>query len=417
VAVAALVRGQEDGPQARAARLIPLLGSPSYAERRLATEELERLGPAARAQLEQQANSSDPELRRRARDLVARLRAADLWEPGPVTISCRDESAEKVLAKLAQQTGNRLAAGDHYASFQDKPVSLSVTSAPFWSVLDELCRQSGNHVRPHYDHRKPGFVAVAGPMGQFPLAYAGPIRGRVISARRVFTEELDHQTGNADVTHNFQVTMQFTWEDRWRLVAHRSHVELVEAITDTGARVAATGSGCGDWEATTESTRQISMPLSLQPPPIVAKQLDMLKVRWGLVAVGDMGTFEATDLSARKPLTQDDVRLTIEEFEKVGQGRYRMTLLISRDLALPEPRSVAMHENELELYDAQDQPLRKFVNQWRMTEAGLRIQATFTQETGSAEPKRLRFSYPRIRSQRDLEITFRDVPLPTSRPE
>jgi hypothetical protein len=94
-----------------------------------------------------------------------------------------------------------------------------------------------------------------------------------------------------------------------------------------------------------------------------------------------------------------------------------MTLLVNRDLVLSEPRSVAFHENEFDLYDTGDQPLRKLVNGWRVTEEGLRIQVTFTGETSSAEPKVLRFTYPRIRSQRDLEIIFHDVPLPTAKPE
>ena len=59
-------------------------------------------------------------------------------------------------------------------------------------------------------------------------------------------------------------------------------------------------------------------------------------------------------------------------------------------LVLPEPRSVAFHENEFDLYDTQDQAFRKLVNGWRVTEEGLRIQVTFTAESSSAEPKVLR---------------------------
>jgi hypothetical protein len=420
--LAAAAAAQDDAPQARVARLIPLLGSDSYAERRLATEELEKMGAAAREQLKAEENSTNPEVRRRARDLLAKLRLADLWEPSRVTIQAERESAAKVLARLAEQSGNRVAASDHYASCHDVPVTISATSAPFWSVLDDLCRQSGNLVRAHYDHRRPGFVVVAGSPGKFPLAYAGPVRGRVTGARRVFTEELDHETGKTDVTHNFQINLQFTWEDRFRLVAYRSHVELADAITDTGRRVPATGSGGGDWEAASESTRQVTMPLALQPPPIAAQKLDVLRVRWGMIAVGDMATLEVTDFTTGKSHTQDDLRLTVQEFEKLAAARYRLTLVVNRDLALPEPRSVAFHENEFDLHDVQGQPLRKMINGWRLTDEGLRIQATFTQEAAEganagSPPKVLRFSYPRIRSQRDLEIIFRDVPLPTAQPE
>jgi hypothetical protein len=416
------VVAQDDSPQAQVAQLIPLLGSRSYAERRLATEELEKMGAIARQQLEAEVNSREPEVRRRAADLLGKLRLAELWEPSRVTIQCQRESAQKVLAQLARQSGNRVTPGDHYASLHEAPVTLNVTRAPFWTAIEELCRQSGNQIRAHYDHRKPGFVVVAGRLGDFPVAYAGPIRGRVTGARRIFTEELDHETGNAEITHNFQLTMQFTWEDRFSLVAYRSQVQLVEAITATGAKVAATGNGVGDWEAAGDSTRHVTMALSLQPPPIAGKELDVLRVRWGLIAVGDMATLETAEFTSKRPVAQDDVRLSVQEFEKLGNARYRLTLLVNRDLAMPEPRSVAFHENDFDLYDAADQPLRKMVNGWRLTDEGLRIQATFTQEAadanhGGAPPKVLRFSYPRIRSQRDVEITFRKVPLPAARPE
>ena len=67
--------------------------------------------------------------------------------------------------------------------------------------------------------------------------------------------------------------------------------------------------------------------------------------------------------------------------------------------------------------DAQDRPLRKTLGGWRLTDEGLRMQATFTPESEDAQPAVLRFSYPRLRSQRNLDIPFRDVPLPTARPE
>ncbi len=159
------------------------------------------------------------------------------------------------------------------------------------------------------------------------------------------------------------------------------------------------------------------MSLSLRPPPTAAKRLEVLRVCWGLLAVGDVATLETRDLTGQRPIAQDDLRLSVQEFEKIGASRYRLALLVNRDLVLPEPRSVAFHENEFHLYDAQDRPLRKMVTGWRFTDEGLLIQATFTQETDDAAPAVLRFSYPRIRSQRYLDILFRDVPLPSARPE
>src|SRR5213596_2613184 len=79
-AAISVATAQDESPQVRVARLIPLLGSRTYAERHLATEELQRLGPAAREQLQKQIDSADPEIRRGARELLEKLRLADLWE-------------------------------------------------------------------------------------------------------------------------------------------------------------------------------------------------------------------------------------------------------------------------------------------------------------------------------------------------
>jgi hypothetical protein len=45
------------------------------------------------------------------------------------------------------------------------------------------------------------------------------------------------------------------------------------------------------------------------------------------------------------------------------------------------------------------------------------MKLSYTGESAESAPKLLRFNYPRIRSQRDLEIVFRNVPLPAGRPE
>jgi hypothetical protein len=409
---------QEDAPQARVARLVPLLGSRSFEERKLASDELERLGEAAREQLEKEAQSENPEVRSRARDLLTRLKIAALWEPSRCSLQCQGERAEKVLAQLAQQSGNRLMMGDHYASFQDGPITLSAQRAPFWAVLDEVCRQTGNRVRAHYDQRKPGFVVVSGAPGKFPLAYAGPVRAKITGARRVFTEEMDHETRESEIAHSFQLNLQLTWEDRFRLVAFRTQAEVVDAITNTHVEVAPIGSGSGEWDTAIDTTRQVTMSLSLQPPPTSAKQFDVLRLKWGLIAVGDMASLDVTDIHAKGPHVQDDLQLSLPELEELGNGRFKMTLLVNRDLVVPEPRSVLFHENDFDLLDTEGRPLLKIINGTpRMTEEGLRIQVTFTQESTSTEPKTLRFTYPRIRSQRNLEITFRDVPLPAARPE
>jgi len=70
---------QPASPQSRIDRLIEDLGSPEFAVRKAASDKLTRIGDRALVALERVADDLDPEVARRARDLIARIRhqAAD----------------------------------------------------------------------------------------------------------------------------------------------------------------------------------------------------------------------------------------------------------------------------------------------------------------------------------------------------
>lgn len=414
---------QEEQP-ARIARLIRNLGSSSYNERTEAAAEIARLGSATRQPLEAAAAGDDAEVRLRARQLLDRLRVDDLWEPTRVTLHAEQAPASELLSRLAQSGATPLLVGDQFGALRDQPATAAFDRAPFFQVLDNICRQTGNVVRPHYDQRNPGLVIAAGNPGAFPLAYSGPIRGRITSARRVFIEEIDYDAVQHDTTHTFQFNLQLSWESQFRLAAYRSQVEVLDAATDDGQRLSGLGSGSSEWKAVSPSNRAASMTVRLQPPPISSQKLSHLRLQWELLAVGDMQTLEVDDLRPGVSHWQDDLELTVAAIDSSMENRHDLTLLIKRDLVVPEPRDVLYQENEFELVDRRGRPFRKQINNWRWTDEGLRVQASFTPDAVHREaaaedrrPAQLRFTYPRIRSQRGLEIVFEDVPLPTRRPE
>ena len=119
-----------------------------------------------------------PEVRLRAKELLSRLKIIELWAATEMTCPAEAAPASKRLAELAAATGNRVLLGDQYGSFHEQPVTLAAGNRPFWEVVDEVCRTSGNRARPHFDLREPGLVVVAGEPGKHPVALAGPIRAR-----------------------------------------------------------------------------------------------------------------------------------------------------------------------------------------------------------------------------------------------
>jgi hypothetical protein len=414
---ASSVTAQPPETEIRVARLIRQLGSDVYAERHEANDELAGFGPEIRASLEKATTDADAEVRLRAKDLLMRLKVRELWAGTPVQLPRETLPASKLLALVGEQTCNRVLVGDQYGSFHEQDVAWDKPQANFWEAIDLICRASGNRVRPHYDTRQPGLVVVAGTPTRFPLAYAGPVRAQISTARRVFTEELDYEDFDSELTHTFQLGLQAMWEEGFRLVAYRCQPEVVQALTDTGIELPASASSSGGWNVAGAGTRQLTMSLRLHPPSTNARELDTLKLKWGLLAAGDMAALDVTDLKSTEPHYQDDIELVVESVQQVPGGRWEVALMLSRDLVIPEPQEVLFQENEIELFDAQGRAFRKQGQTNSLAEGGAKIRLTFAGEASDSQPKTLKFTYPRIRSQRDLEIVFRHVPLPTGTPQ
>lgn len=400
----------------RVARLVRQLGASDYAQRISARDELAQLGSPSRPELLIAAKSTHLETALAARELLHRLDLQALWQGSPGQFVAQQQPAAEVLAKLAEASGNRVLIGDQFGSFQNLPVTLDAAERSFWAALDEVCRQTGNHVRPHYDANNPGLVVLSGDAGKYPLAYAGPVRAAVTSARRQFIEEFDYRGLASEQTHSFQLNMQMMWEDRFRLVAYRSQPELMEATTDTGVALSSTQSTGNGWNVAGSGTRQLALNLRLSPPPVAAASLDVLRLRWGLIAVGDLTTVDVDLGQPAASIVRDGMELRVDQVQTMG-ARCELTLTIIRDLVAPEPVEVLFQENGFELFDAQGRPYRQQGQTNNLTDEGVRLRVSFAGAAPDSSPQRLRVTYPRLRSQHDLEITWRGVPLPTARPQ
>ncbi len=405
-------------PSIRVARLVERLASSDYQRRASAREELESLGEITRAEIQRAAKSDDLEVRLQARELLRKLKIRRLWSASQVSCKADEvQSASTVFKSLAAQTGNRLLLGDQYGTFHDTTVNVAAQERSFWAVLDEICLQSGNHVRPHYDTSQPGLVVVSGAPGLYPVAYAGPVRAQITNARRVFTEEFDYEHLKSETTHTFQLNLQMMWEDRFRLVAYRSPPRVVEVITADGEELSATQPSGSAWNVAGSSNRRLSMDLRLHPPSTSARRLDVLRLEWDLIAVGDMAAIDVTDLSGPSEHRQDDLRLNVDKIEAKQGSRYEVTVSVVRDLVVPQPQDVLFQEIRVALFDEDGTPFRHHGQTNALTDKGARMRITFGAPDSDSKPEFLRLSYPRVRSRHALQIVFRDVPLPVKRPE
>jgi hypothetical protein len=418
LALGSFAQGEEPARgELRVARLVRDLGSGSFVERQSAEDQLLRLGVTTRAELEQALESSDVETRLRASRLLERIELEEIWSPGRVDVVARGEPASKILLALAKQTGNHVHVGDPYGNFADKPLDVHYRGCSYWEAVDDVCGRSVNRVRPHYDVHTPGVVASAGEPGEFPRAYGGPLRAQITAARRLFVEDLSYEDSKAELTNSFQFSLQLTWEDRFGLVGYCVQPELVEAVTNNGLRVSSAQPGGNAWNATTKGLRQLTATLKLNPISVTAESLDVLKMKWGIVAVGKPATMFIESPQIGRSYSQGDLAARIDALERQSPSKYLLVLTVIRDMALPEPHEILFQEYEAELIDAAGRPFRAQGQAYALTDRGVQLKLTFLGESQDSVPASIRVHYPQLRARREVELVFHDVPLPRSKPD
>ena len=408
--------GQEPA-EPRVARLIRQLGSDRYSDRAAATSELARHGTGAREQLEAALQSSDPEVRMRAGDLLTQLRALDLWAPSIVDCRLQDAAVSRIVALLADQSGNHIRTSDLNGKFNDRPVSLNFPAGTFWEVLDEACRQSNKRIRCHYDTRETGFLLTAGPASAAPTAYSGPFRAQITRLVRSFSDRLDFGEDGPQRMHAFDIDVQMIWEDRFRLVGFRTNPIVVEATTSTGESLTPVQGVAGNWQACAASTKQLQSRIGLSPPPVAAKELSRLVLRWSLMAIGEMRSIEVNDLAKVRDVNRDGVHLVIDSIERRDRDRVEVACVVSREISLPDPAEILFQEYRLDLQDGVGRVWRSQGSSFLLTDRGVQVRTTFLRDGEQGEPNSLVLRYPGIRAQRDVELVFLGVPLPHSRPQ
>jgi hypothetical protein len=176
---------------ATVAGLIDQLGHQEFAEREKASRDLEALGPAALEPLRQAARSDDPEVRRRAGDLVRRLEARLLSEkilaPTRVRLNYKDVPLRTAVEDLQRRTGLRLALHDPENKLAERRVTLDTGDAPLWEAFEEFCRKAGL-VEGESGEVKPGAAASApavapGVQAAMPVFPGGPIQAAQVQVQ------------------------------------------------------------------------------------------------------------------------------------------------------------------------------------------------------------------------------------------
>ena len=139
-------RAADKADEAAIKKWIGKLGG-RFVEREKAQKELEKIGLPALDALRKAAEKGDPETRRRAGELVAKLEkqvlAARVLAPTKVRLTFKDTPVKEAVAELAKKTGYNITLHDPQNALKDRKVTLDTGETTFWQAFDQLCVKAG----------------------------------------------------------------------------------------------------------------------------------------------------------------------------------------------------------------------------------------------------------------------------------
>ncbi|MDA7978962.1 MAG: hypothetical protein MPJ50_09360 [Pirellulales bacterium] len=408
-------RQQSNQPPEWVARLIRDLGSDSYARRETAGKQLQALGRESILPLEAVRESSNPEMRIRAEELLRELKLSAMWDASVVNINVHDRPVKEVFEEVARQTRNNLTLGAGTSGINDMPVDASFRRVPFWEAVDQLCAKSANHVAYFTGRRETRLGISRGLQPMPPVTYVGPLRGQILSARREFSQHMDFGQATSQQTHTFVIELRIEWEEQFHMIAHRKLPRLIEAVTDTGQVLELAAPSTEDWAVANPLNRQATFTLALTPPTLGAEKIAKLRLAWEVAAVGDFAELRIEDLATSKIYQQDEVGVTLQSRVVRPYQRQEVQLLIDRTFPSWEPSRMFYGETQVLLLDDEDKPLRLEQADWSQRSTGLKVRVRYLGAT-AGPPESIIIRYPRLRAKRELELEFNDIPLPRAVP-
>jgi hypothetical protein len=152
---------------ARVADLIAQLGSEKYAEREEAARALDAVGPAALPGLRAAAQGDDPEVSRRAAELVTAIERRQetdrLLRPKDVRLVLDNVTVPEAIARLAKETGYPIQLRpDQARGLAERRVTLDTGQTTYWEALARLCEAAGlreQEVKHPNPQEQAGYVA------------------------------------------------------------------------------------------------------------------------------------------------------------------------------------------------------------------------------------------------------------------
>jgi len=423
-----LVLGQ--GPSSSPTALVEQLGSPRFAERERATEELAQLGAEALPVLRAALDAKDPEVRARAAILVEKTEALLLTQPTLVTLDIKDRPLTEAVAIIGEQAGIKLTLMPENSPAWRTSVTLVESSPlPFWKALDRLC-VAGNlkynlGMQGSSRNREPRLTLSAGrEANSLPTSDLGPFRVQLTNLN--FQRSLAFAAGPRPI-EQFYMQVQVVAEPRlW--VSQGGQIQIHEAEDDRGQSLMPPGGGTTTRQSGyfgMSSGAVVQMQAHLKRPAHPGAKIKKLR---GSVPIG-VATRKPDPLvvplavASGKTFRNDQVSLTVQEVQPNPIANQFQFDLVVRPQGGPGTATPTigddggqfslprhdLHQQQIELLDAKGE-----IMQWyprNLDPEGARISMTVAVPDGVAVPTELRY-YSLARAATEVQFEFTDVILP-----
>lgn len=136
----ALLLAAENAPPEQIKAFIEALGDEQFDKRQGAESRLKDIGPAAVPALKAAREHADPEVRRRAGELLSTIEQSLKLAPRWVNLNDGESSLKDVLKDLSSQSGYGI---ETWPNLQDRSVQLTRGRMPLLQALDLVGRQAG----------------------------------------------------------------------------------------------------------------------------------------------------------------------------------------------------------------------------------------------------------------------------------